>query len=399
MKTKTQKFHFKLMMSGAKAGTSASPYVIDDDDVDEACPGDKRTRQSQNDANEPPTKALAGASAASTAVSRLGSRAPATPPKDELFLVCISDTHGSHDEVDIPEPPSPESVLIHCGDFDSGPKLEEWLNGPPMSAYKYKLVVCGNHDDTHKKLDEKVMPIVWDPNESKYESCLEASVQMQEAAGIRKTSVIRSAVLLHNSGVTIGGHVFWGSPYHTADPGNTSSRNRNFERDEPTLKDEIFSLISNDTAVLITHCGPKGILDRSTYGSAKNLGSSELLTRVSDSGCMHALRLHVFGHVHAAFTSGDLTEHAPDVVSGARAAQTTLKKCGSNGVTPVAGDVRVVRNRSRVLFANAAGLRIAAGQMHFQKGKDLEPLGQGTLRAPLVFRLPAGDVEDAELVR
>lgn len=209
-----------------------------------------------------------------------------------LHIVCISDTHGEHDRVEVPAPPSATSVLVHCGDFESASKLEAWLQRPPQSAYAYKLVVCGNHDTTHKKLD--ALPggahaaVAAD-----YDAGLAASVRLQERAGIQNKSTIRSAMLLHNSGVFICGRLFFGTPYHAHDPANTSLNNRHFERSEEVLA-TMHASIPRQTDVLLSHAGPHGILD--STGADKLLGSRSLLAAVQS---LPQLKAHVFGHVHA----------------------------------------------------------------------------------------------------
>src|SRR5271163_2230797 len=61
-------------------------------------------------------------------------------------VVCISDTHGLHRKVVVPE----GDLLIHAGDFmRTGTSLEEiadfndWLGEQP---HPHKIVVAGNHD-------------------------------------------------------------------------------------------------------------------------------------------------------------------------------------------------------------------------------------------------------------
>lgn len=299
-----------------------------------------------------------------------------SPP---LHLVCTSDTHGHHDRVAVPAPPSDESCLVLCGDFDSGSKIEAWLQKAPQVLYKYKIIVCGNHDDTHKKLDPHA-DAAFQPAD--YNSCLRESIAMQERAGVKKSSVVRSAVMLHNTGVIIGGRLLFGSPYHTHDPQNDSRNNRNFERAEEELA-AMFATIPSETEVLITHAGPHKILDRESKG--RHLGSKALLERVHQ---LPKLKLHVFGHVHASTSAEDAAACGLTVQ---HRQPSLLQKCGSDGTHPVPGDVRVVADGRGCAFANAAGLRIGAGQMRFQEGAALAPLRQGSLREPLVFKLDETD--------
>jgi len=60
-------------------------------------------------------------------------------------IVCISDTHGEHRKLDVPE----GDILIHAGDFSNTGEEDiiadfgEWLGSLP---HTYKVVVPGNHD-------------------------------------------------------------------------------------------------------------------------------------------------------------------------------------------------------------------------------------------------------------
>ena len=62
-----------------------------------------------------------------------------------LRLVCLSDTHGRHAELDVPA----GDVLVHSGDFTARGREREvadfgaWLATQP---HAHKLVVAGNHD-------------------------------------------------------------------------------------------------------------------------------------------------------------------------------------------------------------------------------------------------------------
>ena len=95
--------------------------------------------------------------------------------------------------------------------------------------------------------------------------------------------------------------------------------------------------------------------------------------------------LHVFGHVHASMTERDATAGGLTVV---HRQPSLLKQCGSDGVEPAPGDIRVLADARGCAYANAAGLRIGAGQMqHHREERDRAPLRQGSLRAPLVVCL------------
>mmetsp|Transcript_16837 Transcript_16837/g.39090 ORF Transcript_16837/g.39090 Transcript_16837/m.39090 type:complete len:289 (+) Transcript_16837:39-905(+) len=62
-----------------------------------------------------------------------------------VTIVCISDTHGRHRDLDLP----PGDVLIHAGDFtkfslrEDAEDFNRWLAEQP---FKHKVVVNGNHE-------------------------------------------------------------------------------------------------------------------------------------------------------------------------------------------------------------------------------------------------------------
>eukprot|EP00658_Telonema_sp_P-2_P047691 TRINITY_DN36298_c0_g1_i2.p1 TRINITY_DN36298_c0_g1~~TRINITY_DN36298_c0_g1_i2.p1 ORF type:complete len:374 (-),score=77.70 TRINITY_DN36298_c0_g1_i2:62-1183(-) len=73
---------------------------------------------------------------------------PADAPRREGWVrfVCISDTHTHH--ADLGELPEGD-VLLHCGDFSMGGKMEEvmnfnqWIGAQP---HRTKIVIAGNHE-------------------------------------------------------------------------------------------------------------------------------------------------------------------------------------------------------------------------------------------------------------
>jgi hypothetical protein len=62
-----------------------------------------------------------------------------------LRFVCISDTHGKHDSIDVPD----GDVLIHAGDFTHNgthrqiQRFNDWLGSLP---HRHKIVIAGNHE-------------------------------------------------------------------------------------------------------------------------------------------------------------------------------------------------------------------------------------------------------------
>ncbi len=172
-----------------------------------------------------------------------------------LQLVVISDTHGMHNNLEIPE----GDVLIHAGDITMRGKLDEarafdrFLGGLP---HRHKIVIAGNHD-----------------------FCFE---QQPEAA--RK--VITQAIYLEDEAVEIEGVRFWGSPWQPW----FFDWAFNLHRGVPIR--EKWDLIPGDTDVLITHGPPLGFGDVTARGEP--VGCEELIKAVERV----RPRLHLFGHIH-----------------------------------------------------------------------------------------------------
>lgn len=173
-----------------------------------------------------------------------------------MTILHLSDTHGRHHSLG----PLPQAdVLVHSGDFcNAGSEAEaiDFLNWLCSLPHPHKLFVCGNHDD-----------------------CLhDATVDGLPA----------DVVALSGGAVTIDGRRFYGVSAFTAD--QLSGR-----------QSEIIERIPDAVDVIVSHEPPLGILD---YADGLRYGSPELLARVGATGP----RLHLFGHVHAAY--GTATLHA-----------------------------------------------------------------------------------------
>jgi Icc-related predicted phosphoesterase len=177
---------------------------------------------------------------------------------DLIRLVLLSDTHGLHAGLTIPE----GDVLIHAGDLTRHGSLDDVVE---FNAYlgslphPHKIVIAGNHD--------------W---------CFE-----REPAQAQK--LLTNALYLQDSAVTIDGLKFYGSPWQPWFFDWAFNLPRG-----PELRKK-WDLIPQDTAVLITHGPPIGILDQTTRN--EQAGCEELLAAV------HRLRprLHIFGHIHEGY--------------------------------------------------------------------------------------------------
>ena len=179
-----------------------------------------------------------------------------------MKLVCISDTHMQHRDMELPE----GDILIHAGDFSNrGHVVEitdfiEWFSNTP---YSHQILIAGNHDIGTEK-ESAVFKL------------------MCSAAGIH---------YLCDSEIIINGIKFYGSPV-TPTFGWGWAWNR--DRGEEIKKH--WDAIPLDTDVLITHGPPAGILDSVPQwnGGMEQVGCKDLNKRIWDINP----KVHIFGHIH-----------------------------------------------------------------------------------------------------
>lgn len=175
-----------------------------------------------------------------------------------MRIVCLSDTHGLHSSMNVPD----ADVLIHAGDLTRFGNLEDiqhfsvWLDGLP---HRHKLVIAGNHD-----------------------RLFESNPHIAELS-------LGNVTYLRDSGVTIDGVRFYGSPWQP------EFYNWAFNLPRGKALAEKWDDIPSDTDILITHGPPAGILDRTKDGN--QAGCEDLLKRIRELN----LKLHVFGHIHEGY--------------------------------------------------------------------------------------------------
>lgn len=184
-----------------------------------------------------------------------------------MKIVILSDTHGMHFPVKVPD----GDILIYCGDFcnwgvkDEVKSFNKWLSSLPHAR---KIVIAGNHD------------ICLDPD------CDDPRTGNKKYNG---HELIGNADYLENESIEIEGIKFWGSPY------TPTFLNWAFMKDDSDLA-EIWSKIPEDIDVLITHGPAYGILDATPRG--ENVGSKSLLKRIEE---LKSLKYHLFGHIHGCY--------------------------------------------------------------------------------------------------
>jgi Icc-related predicted phosphoesterase len=174
-----------------------------------------------------------------------------------LRIVCISDTHGQHAKLQLPE----GDILVHAGDFmtygDSPKEVTDFNQWLGQQTHRYKVVIAGNHD--------------W----------------IFERHPAAAQELLTNAIYLENAGMEIDGLRFWGSPVQPA------FNNWAFNINRGAAIRRYWKMIPEGTDILVTHGPPFGILDQS-HSLTPHLGCEELAKAVVKI----KPRLHIFGHIH-----------------------------------------------------------------------------------------------------
>lgn len=176
--------------------------------------------------------------------------------QDSVSIVCISDTHELHREMDMPY----GDILIHAGDHAMAGwnhaeirEYDSWLGSLP---YKHIVMVPGNHD--RWMLD------------------------------LAKRRLITHATILADEAVEVMGLLIWGS-------GVTPLATEPFGIGSPDNRAKLYTTIPQDVNIIVTHTPPYNVMDRAP-GSLHHSGCPELRQAVERI----KPQLHVFGHVHGA---------------------------------------------------------------------------------------------------
>ncbi|MFD1770646.1 metallophosphatase domain-containing protein [Sphingobacterium suaedae] len=148
-----------------------------------------------------------------------------------MQIVAISDTHGKHRDLKIPD----GDILIHAGDVTRGGTKEQvvdFLNWFTGQKHVQKIFVPGNHDFFFEEADSKK---------------------------IRRIKS-KDIIYLNDSSIKINGVKFLGAPI------TLWFNNWAFKCNRGAEIKKHWDLIPDDTEVLITHGPPFGILDETVYG-------------------------------------------------------------------------------------------------------------------------------------
>jgi len=176
-----------------------------------------------------------------------------------LKIDCIADTHGAQ-----PALPGGD-ILVIAGDISYQGEIRElvafndWVS---KQNYAAKVLIAGNHD--------------W---------------LFERNPALAKSLVPSVTHYLQDSGATIMGLRFWGSPVQP------EFLNWAFKRRRGAEIKRHWDMIPSGIDVLVTHGPPKGILDKTDEGLS--VGCEELLIAVE-----HVKpKVHIFGHIHEGYGS------------------------------------------------------------------------------------------------
>ena len=192
-----------------------------------------------------------------------------------MRVVCISDTHNQHSQINLPQ----GDVLIHAGDFSGTGTLKQviefvkWFSSQPHS---HKILIAGNHDIT---LDLSFYDSNWHRFHKK-------PVLAKE---LKDRLLGESFHYLEDGWVEIQGVKFYGSPCQPT----FCDWAFNVDRGLPIQK--VWSKIPEDTDVLITHGPPKGVGD--TLRCGESVGCQDLWEAVKRV----KPQFHIFGHIHEGY--------------------------------------------------------------------------------------------------
>jgi len=177
----------------------------------------------------------------------------------KITIVCISDTHHLHGDLALPA----GDILIHAGDITGRGVLEDvadfnaWLGDQP---HPVKIVIAGNHDFCFERKPEEAR------------------------------ALLTNCIYLEDSGVTVEGIRFWGTPWQPW----FYDWAFNLHRGTPALIDK-WNQIPESTDILISHGPPLGHGDCTSQG--QQVGCADLLGRI-EKICPS---LHCFGHIHEGY--------------------------------------------------------------------------------------------------
>ncbi|HLP21461.1 MAG TPA: metallophosphatase domain-containing protein [Chitinophagales bacterium] len=177
-----------------------------------------------------------------------------------MKFVAISDTHGLHGQLTVPD----ADTVIHAGDFcmrGTMAEAESFLTWFSSLPHRYKIFIAGNHDFYFEKA----------------------------SADELKKLIPGNLIYLNDSGVTIEGINIWGSPIQPWFFDWAFNRQRGAE-----IKKH-WDLIPANTDILVVHGPAAGMLD--TIHSGEPVGCQDLLEAVNRV----KPPAFICGHIHESY--------------------------------------------------------------------------------------------------
>lgn len=200
-----------------------------------------------------------------------------------MKLICLSDTHNQHDSITVPD----GDVLIHAGDAtmtDNRKEVTDFLHWFAAQPHKHKLLVWGNHS---LSMDNQSVYDAWaKPRGRGYRDTNKIKQECQDI--INQSGII----VLNNSGVTIEGINFYGSPVTPWFGGWGFNVQRGYDIQR------YWNMIPDNTHVLVSHGPAKDILDYIPR-SHQFVGCANLAATIFSR--LHNLKFHIFGHIHESY--------------------------------------------------------------------------------------------------
>ncbi|KAK0659133.1 Metallo-dependent phosphatase-like protein [Cercophora samala] len=230
--------------------------------------------------------------------SHLSASSAPTPPVNEnpVQIVCVSDTHNHQPVLPFGD------ILIHAGDLTENGSFDEvqagldWLSSQP---HAHKILIAGNHDVL---LDEAFLEryperrygettrtkadLDWGSVTYLQDSTMTITVPKRRASNESE----------HETKGTERKLTIYGSPYT---PVYTPSAFQYPPSPEFWSNSKLGTLPPQDDLIIVTHGPPKFYLDQRDFHRAGCPYLLQEITRLRP-------RLHVFGHIHAAYGREDV---------------------------------------------------------------------------------------------
>jgi len=221
-----------------------------------------------------------------------------------LRIVCISDTHGKHDQMMNPLPIG--DVLIHGGDFSSTgteADLRGFVSWFDSQHHPLRIFIAGNHDVTldasyyidrgANRFHKRLLSSAGTSSINYANTCMDI-VKSSTSTYLQDSSIDiiipNKKSFDTNSNDSNSKLVCYGAPWQPEFCDWAFNLKRGKECQDK------WNLIPHDTDILITHGPPLGYGDRTSTGF--QCGCENLLRTIQSRD--QPPRLHIFGHIHEA---------------------------------------------------------------------------------------------------